>query len=205
MKIKVRIAEKKDVERVAILYEALHDYLETHENHPRWKRGIYPTKADAEEGFEKGWLYVAEADGKLAGSVIYLHGQGEVYNQVKWPEEIPGGNVYVIHILAVHPDFFRMGVGTALLDYACSMGRKNGAGAVRLDVYEKNFSAIRLYESCGFAYRGTIDLGLEELYGLKWYHVYEKLLRLENIHLPVSGGKTEISHGRVPEETGKEQ
>ena len=25
-----------------------------HENHPRWKRGIYPTKANAEEGFEKG-------------------------------------------------------------------------------------------------------------------------------------------------------
>ncbi|HJC24494.1 MAG TPA: hypothetical protein H9761_12405, partial [Candidatus Eisenbergiella merdavium] len=48
--------------------------------------------------------------------------------------------------------------------------------SLRLDVYEKNFSAIQLYESCGFSYRGTIDLGLEELYGLKWYHVYEKLL-----------------------------
>ena len=47
---------------------------------------------------------------------------------------------------------------------------------MRLDVYEKNFSAIHLYESCGFSYRGTIDLGLEELYGLKWYHVYEKIL-----------------------------
>ena len=90
MKIKVRIAEEKDVERVAALYEKLHDYLETHENHPRWKCGIYPTKANAEEGFEKGLLYVAEADGKLAGSVIYLREQGEAYNQVKWPEEIPG-------------------------------------------------------------------------------------------------------------------
>ena len=88
MEIKVRIAEEADVERVAVLYEKLHDYLETHENHPRWKRGIYPTKADAEEGFQKGWLYVAEADGKLAGSVIYLHGQGDVYNQVKWSKEM---------------------------------------------------------------------------------------------------------------------
>lgn len=177
MKIEVRIAEERDVERVAILYERLHDYLETHENHPGWKRGIYPTKEDAEEGFEKGWLYVAEVDGKLAGSVIYLHEQGEVYNQVKWTKEIPGDNVYVIHVLAVHPDFFRMGIGTALLEYACDMGRKNGVGAVRLDVYEKNFSAIHLYESCGFSYRGNIDLGLEELHGLKWYRVYEKLLR----------------------------
>ncbi len=176
MEIKVRVAEEKDVRRVAMLYEGLHDYLETHENHPRWKRGVYPTQADAENGFEKNWLYVAEVDGKLAGSVIYLHGQGEVYNQVKWAREIPGDNVYVIHVLAVHPAFWGMGVGKALLDYACMMGKEKGMGAVRLDVYEKNFSAIRLYEKCGFSYRGTIDLGLEELYGLKWYHVYEKLI-----------------------------
>ena len=60
MEIKVRAAEDRDVERVAMLYEKLHDYLETHENHPRWKRGIYPTKANAEEGFQKRELYVAE-------------------------------------------------------------------------------------------------------------------------------------------------
>jgi len=35
MEIRVRIAEEKDVERVAMLYERLHDYLETHENYPR--------------------------------------------------------------------------------------------------------------------------------------------------------------------------
>ena len=120
---------------------------------------------------------MAEVEGELVGSVIYLHEQGEVYDQVKWPQEIPGDNVYVIHVLMVRPDFFGKGVGKALLDHACLMGRERGIGAVRLDVYEKNFSAIRLYEKCGFSYRGTIDLGLEELYGLKWYRVYEKLLR----------------------------
>ena len=133
MKIKVRAAEERDVERVAVLYEKLHDYLETHENHPRWKRDIYPTKVNAEEGFQKKELYVAEIDGKLAGSVIYLHEQGDVYNQVKWSKEIQDNHVY-----------------------------------------EKNDSAIRFYESCGFSRRGTIDLGLEELYGLKWYYAYEK-------------------------------
>ena len=52
MEIKVRIAEEKDVERVAMLYERLHDYLETHDNHPRWKRGIYPTKVN---GVQTQW------------------------------------------------------------------------------------------------------------------------------------------------------
>lgn len=177
MEIKIRIAEEKDIGNIAGLYERLHDYLETHENYPRWARGIYPTRKDAEEGFQKGCLYVAEADGKLAGSVMYLQEQEEPYHQVRWPEEIPDDKICVIHILAVDPDFFRMGVGTMLLDYACSRGRKKGFGAVRLDVYEKNLSAIRLYEKCGFSYRGTIDLGLGEVYGLKWYRIYEKLLK----------------------------
>lgn len=177
MEIKVRLAKEEDVERVALLYERLHDYLETHENHPRWVRGIYPTPADAEEGFEKGELYVAEIEGALAGSAVFLHEQGEAYSQVKWPQEIPDGRVYVIHLLAVHPEFFGRGVATALLDHACRTGREQGIEAVRLDVYEQNYSAIRLYEKCGFCYRGRIDSGLEERYGLKWYRVYEKLLQ----------------------------
>ena len=176
MDIRIRAAEIQDVEGVAVLYEKLHDYLEAHENPPRWKRGSYPAKGNVEEGFQKKELYVAEIDGKLAGSVIYRHGQDDVYAQGRWSKDIQGNNVYVIHTLAVHPDYFRMGVGRALLDYACDIGRKNGAEAIRLDVYDKNISAMKFYESCGFSYCGTIDLGLEALYGLKWFRLYEKLL-----------------------------
>ncbi len=99
---------------------------------------------------------MAEVDGKLAGSVIYLCGQGEVYNQVKWPKEIPADNVYVIHVLAVQPDFLRMGIGTALLEYACNMGIKNGVGAVRLDVYEKNFQLYIYMKAVDFRIGGPL-------------------------------------------------
>ncbi|XAM46318.1 hypothetical protein TPDSL_28260 [Terrisporobacter petrolearius] len=46
---------------------------------------------------------------------------------------------------------------------------------LRLDVYEKNLPAIKLYEKFGFKYIDTVDLGLEN-YGLKWFRLYEKLL-----------------------------
>lgn len=84
--------------------------------------------------------------------------------------------VFVIRILAVHPEFMRNGIGTALLEYATKLGQQQGIQAVRLDVFEENLSAIRLYERCGFICRGTVDLGLEEIYGLKWYKVYEKVI-----------------------------
>ncbi len=49
------------------------------------------------------------------------------------------------------------------------------AKSIRLDVYEGNIPAIRLYEKCGFEYVNTVDLGLGN-YGLKWFKLYEKLL-----------------------------
>ena len=87
--------------------------------------------------------------------------------------EVP---VIVIHILAVHPDYFGKGVGKALLDQAAELGRRQGVRAIRLDTYEENVPAVRLYEKSGFSYRGMVDLGLEEKYGLKWYRTFEKLL-----------------------------
>lgn len=63
-----------------------------------------------------------------------------------------------------------------VLNYAVSFGRKCGIQAICLDTYSENFPAINLYEKCGFKLMGIIDLGLENLYGLKWYNVYEKII-----------------------------
>ena len=52
---------------------------------------------------------------------------------------------------------------------------EQGARALRLDVYEGNLPAIRLYESAGFRYVDTVSLGLEEI-GLDRFRLYEKLL-----------------------------
>ncbi len=47
--------------------------------------------------------------------------------------------------------------------------------SIRLDVYEKNLPAIKLYEKYGFQYIDTVDLGLDQ-YGLNWFYLYEKIL-----------------------------
>lgn len=63
-----------------------------------------------------------------------------------------------------------------MLDYAEVIGKKQGVKAIRLDTYEENLPAVRLYERCGFQYIGLVGLGLEEIYGLKWYKVFEKIV-----------------------------
>lgn len=176
MSIIVRVATADDIEAIGQLYDDLNDYLETHENFPRWKKGVYPIREDAEEAFEKGDLYVAEIDGNVAGTVVYSDEQEDAYRAVEWQIEY---DVPVITIckLAVHPNYFGYGLGKELLDYAECVGKQRNAKAIRLDAYEENIPAIRLYEKCGFTDMGMVDLGLEEIYGLKWYKVFEKVLR----------------------------
>lgn len=175
MNIDVRQACENDLDEIEQLFNDLNDYLACHVNYPRWSKGVYPLREHAREAIAKGSFYVAVADGKIAGTASYETYQGDPYREVNWNTDfdVP---VFVIEKLAVHPEFFGCGVGKALLDYSCVIGRQQGKKAVRLDTFEENIPAARLFEKCGFSYCGTVDLGLEEIYGLKWYKVFEKLL-----------------------------
>ena len=175
MGISVRAATANDIDAIGRLYDDLNDYLASHENYPRWKKGVYPIREDAEEAFQKGNLYVAVIGENVVGTVVYSDQQEEAYRTADWQLafDIP---VVVIGKLAVLPEYFGCGVGKALLEHAAVVGKQRSAKAIRLDAYEENLPAIRLYEKCGFQYMGLVDLGLEEIYGLKWYKVFEKIL-----------------------------
>uniref|UniRef100_UPI0040571B88 N-acetyltransferase family protein n=1 Tax=Acetatifactor sp. TaxID=1872090 RepID=UPI0040571B88 len=175
MKVIVRLASSADIDGIEELYNDLNDYLEKHVNYPRWKKGVYPVREHAEEALRKGNLYVAIINKKIVGTVIYSSEQEDAYQTAEWQidYDVP---VIIINKLAVHPEYLGFGVGKALLEYATIIGTKQGIKTIRLDTYEENLPAIRLYEKCGFSYRGMIDLGLEQVYGLKWYKVFEKLL-----------------------------
>lgn len=175
MGVIVRKATTDDIDAIEYLYNNLNDYLATHENYPRWKKGIYPIREDAEEALIKSNLYVATIDGKVAGTVVYSNDQGDAYQAIDWQIEFDVPAI-IICKLAVLPEYFGCGVGKALLDYAEIIGKWQGAKAIRLDTYEENLPAVRLYEKCGFKYMGMVDLGLEQIYGLKWYKVFEKVL-----------------------------
>ena len=87
MSIVVKIATASDIDVIEHLYDDLNDYLETHENYPRWKKGVYPIREDAEEALTKGNLYVAIIDGNVAGTVVYSDEQEKAYREVKWQIE----------------------------------------------------------------------------------------------------------------------
>ena len=171
----IRKATIHDIDEIECLYDDLNDYLEKHENGPRWKKGVYPVRENAEEALGESTLYVAVIDEKIVGTFVLSRKQDEAYKEVDWQIEYDAP-VFVVGVLAVHPDYLGRGVAQSLLNYAPVLGKECGIKAIRLDTYEENIPAAKLYETCGFTYMGLLDLGLEELYGLKWYKVYERLI-----------------------------
>lgn len=168
-------ADSTDVEEISKLYDDVCGYLSEHENYPGWKKGIYPTGEDADAGIKESSLYVAKDHNRIVGTMILRHKPEEGYKNVKWLTDDNYEKIYVVYTLAVHPDFFGMGIGEKLLGFAEELAKKEGCVSLRLDVVKGNIPAENLYKKCGYQYMGTTSLGYEA-YGLPWYNLYEKVL-----------------------------
>lgn len=171
----IRIGTENDIDKLEELYDELNDYLESSINYPGWKKGVYPIREDAVNGIKNENLYIASIDSKIVGSIILSHIPEPPYLNVNWQKKLDYSNVFVIYTFVVHPKYHGLGIGEELIKFAEEHGVKNNIKSLRLDVYENNLPAIKLYEKCGFKYIDTIDLGLEQ-YGLKWFKVYEKMI-----------------------------
>ena len=64
-------------------------------------------------------------------------------------ENLAPGTWYV-NVLAVHPPFRKLGLGTKLLGLADEMGRALGKRGMSVTVSDANPGARRLYERCGY-------------------------------------------------------
>lgn len=164
-----------DADELGRLYDSVNDHLMATVNYPGWKKGLYPVREDAVDAIREGTLFVLREGGKIAGTVILSHREEKGYAQAPWGVELEPEQVLVVHTLAVHPQFLSHGVGRRLMEFAIAHAKAQRMRAVRLDVNERNVPAIRLYESLGFAYIDTVDLG----YGIErveWYRLYQLVL-----------------------------
>ncbi len=175
MEFKIELGKETDIDELENLYNDINDYLASAINYSGWKKGVYPVRETAINGVAEQSLYVARIGGRIAGTIILNNRPEAAYAGAKWAFESDYRDVFVIHTFVVHPDFLKCGVGEKLLRFSFDLGVECKKKAVRLDVYEKNMPAMKLYEKCGFKYVDTVDLGLGE-YGLDWFRLYEKLL-----------------------------
>lgn len=171
--ITIRPGVREDIPEITRLYDETTEYMENHINYTGWRRGIYPAQEDAEAGVGDQTIHVAVLKGRIIGSMILNEKQEPGYVRAPWRLASAPEKVVVIHTLLVHPDSRGLGAGKLLLEYAGQWACRMGKETIRLDVCERNLPAIHLYESVGFRYVATVDLGLGE-WGLPWFKLYEK-------------------------------
>ncbi|MCC3160723.1 GNAT family N-acetyltransferase [Hymenobacter sp. 15J16-1T3B] len=130
----------------------------------------YPNEAVFQQDISRQQLWVAEADGAVAGVAALTTDQDPEYAQADWD---PAETAIVTHRLAVDPAVQGRGVAAALLAQAEHLAAAQGLQSLRVDTNSENKATQRLFPKLGYRFAGEITLAFRP--GLRFY-CYEKRL-----------------------------
>jgi len=153
----IRKAIAADLPKVNGIYEAIFDKEDQGPAYTNWLRGSYPTGEDARQALEAGTLYVGEEDGFLWG-VVNLNGiQLPEYDDILWTIPAEREQVGVIHTLCIHPNHSGKGRAKRMVAFCEETARAQGKTVIRLDTWEGNVPANRMYPSLGYRFAGGTE------------------------------------------------
>ena len=154
----IRRATLDDIELIEDTYNEHFKHEIEHGAFTVFKKGIYPTKRDAEKAINVGTLYVYEENSNIAGSIIVDKVQPKEYKGIVWSQALRSDEVMVIHLLIVRPSMGGKGVASSLVNYAMELAKNNSCKALRLDTGSQNIPAFSLYKKLGFQIVATASM-----------------------------------------------
>lgn len=96
--------------------------------------------------------HVVQADNKTMG----------IMNVAPPQDDDVSDEFYELHGLYLHPEYYRMGIGTQTMNFAIDVARNLGKKYMTLWVFAENRNSINFYTKCGYAPDGktkSIDCG----------------------------------------------
>ena len=153
----IRPATAADLDGITAIYDAILDREEAGPVYTNWQRGKYPTADTARQALEAGTLYVGQEDGFLWG-VVNLNGiQLPEYDVIPWTIPAEREQVAVIHTLCIHPAVSGQGRAKQMVAFCEEESRRQGKTVMRLDTWEGNLPANRMYPALGYRYAGAAE------------------------------------------------
>ena len=153
----IRPAVAADLDGITAIYDAIPDREEAGPVYTNWQRGKYPTADTARQALEARTLYVGEEDGFLWG-VVNLNGiQLPEYDAILWTFPAERNQVAVIHTLCIHPVRAGRGLARRMVAFCEEETRRQGKAVMRLDTWEGNLPANRMYPVLGYRYAGAAE------------------------------------------------
>ena len=153
----IRPAVAADLDGITAIYDAIPDREEAGPVYTNWQRGKYPTVDTARQALEAGTLYVGEEDVFLWG-VVNLNGiQLPEYDAILWTFPAERNQVAVIHTICIHPVRAGRGLARRMVAFCEEETRRQGKAVMRLDTWEGNLPANRMYPVLGYRYAGAAE------------------------------------------------
>jgi GNAT superfamily N-acetyltransferase len=148
--LRFRKADINDIDAIDSIYSRALDAEEAGLTTTGWVRGIYPKREVAEASLQRGDMYVAEYDGRIAASGIINKTQVNVYLECDWEYKAPDEKICVLHTLVVDPDARGMGIGPAFVRFYEETGKDWGCEVLRIDTNARNRIARKMYAGLGY-------------------------------------------------------
>ncbi len=130
----------------------------------------YPNTGVFENDIDHNQLWVADADGDIAGIAAITTDQEPEYAEVGWDLD---ETAIVTHRLAVSTRYRGQGIGAKLLQQAEQEAISRGIKTLRIDTNSNNKATRQLFPKLGYEFAGEIGLGFRP--NLRFY-CYEKRL-----------------------------
>lgn len=143
MNITVRPAGRDDYAAVEAIMKQVQQL------HVDWRPDIYVSidvvlpEEEFASSVENGTIFVAEADGTVAG-VLEI-----VYRHVRTPH-MAKRDVLFVETMAVDEPYRGKGIGRAFFDFLKALRDEKGLDGIELQVNGRNQAAFAMYEHCGF-------------------------------------------------------
>ena len=153
----IRLATPADLPQAADIYEEILLQDEQGPVYTNWQRGKYPTIDTARQALEAGTFYVGEEDGILWGVVNLNSIQLPEYDAIPWSIPAQPSEVGVIHTLVIRPSWSGRGKAREMVAFCEEEARRQGRKVIRLDTWEGNLPANRMYPTLGYRYAGQAE------------------------------------------------
>lgn len=152
----IRKATAADIDGIEKIYDDIHTAEERGEQTIGWIRDVYPVRATAEAGLQRGDLYVMEDGGELLGTAIINDIQVDVYKSGKWDHEAADDEVCVLHTLVISPYAKGKGCGRTFVKFYEDYALQHGRHELRIDTNERNAAARAMYKKYGYKEIGVV-------------------------------------------------
>ena len=172
----IRKATTEDISAVEKIYLSIHTAEEQGKTTTCWIRGVYPTRAVAENACSQNTLFVMENKGDIVGAAIINQTQVEEYKFGKWSVDAKVDEIMVLHTLVISPFCSGKGYGKAFVSFYEEYAKINGCRHLRMDTNEKNTIARSLYKKLGYIEVGTVPCDFNGIKNVKMV-LLEKVLK----------------------------